>query len=290
MPAAVHLVLRDADPTGIVVATRDNWTGIAYALPAEDFTRLPIALEKPGVYCLLGVDENEENGAPVIYLGEADAVANRLRAGHAQLARLDVSWRRIVIFTSQADDLHKGHVRWLEAELVDRARIGARVRLTNAEKRMSRPNLPEHDAIFVQSFLSNMLTLYPLLGVNAFQDTPTNAPVSERDPLAGATLSLRLDGEVRATGRISSGGFTLLAGSLLRRHRTESFSPAAQKRLQILEDSGLVEIHDADWLRLVSDVEVSASSLAAGLVTGRSASGPEMWRTEDDRKLKEFLD
>lgn len=290
MPAAVHLVLRDADPNGIVVATRDNWTGVAYALPAEDFTRLPIALEKPGVYCLLGVDENEENGAPVIYLGEADAVANRLRTGHAQLARLDVSWRRIVIFTSQADDLHKGHVRWLEAELVDRARTGARVRLTNAEKRMSRPNLPEHDSVFVHAFLANMLTLYPLLGVNAFQDTPMNSPAGERDPLAGAVLAFRLEGEDRATGRISSGGFTLLAGSKLRRHRTESFSPAAQKRLQILEDSGLVKAHDEDWLELTADVELPSSSLAAVLVAGRSASGPESWRTEDGQKLKEFLD
>jgi hypothetical protein len=29
--AAVHLVLRDANPDGIVYATRDNWTGRAVA-------------------------------------------------------------------------------------------------------------------------------------------------------------------------------------------------------------------------------------------------------------------
>jgi len=30
MDAAVHLVLREADPNGLVIATRDNWTGKAY--------------------------------------------------------------------------------------------------------------------------------------------------------------------------------------------------------------------------------------------------------------------
>ena len=290
MPAAVHLVLRDADPNGIVVATRDNWTGVAYALPAEDFTRLPIALEKPGVYCLLGVDENDESGAPVIYLGEADAVANRLRSGHSQLARLDVSWKRIVIFTSQADDLHKGHVRWLEAELVDRARAGARVRLTNAEKRMSRPNLPEHDSVFVQAFLTNMLTLYPLLGVNAFQETPVHDADDADGAINREILTFPLEGTDRARGRVSANGFTLLAGSTLRRHRTDTFSPAAHRQLQILEDSDLLEIVDENWLELKADIEVTSSSLAAVLVSGRRAGGPESWRTASGRKLKEFLD
>lgn len=73
------------------------------------------------------------------------------------------------------------------------------------------------------------------------------------------------------------------------------FSPGERKKLSLSEALAAVDLQaptpgDADWLKLVSDVEVSASSLAAGLVTGRSASGPEMWRTEDDRKLKEFLD
>lgn len=290
MPAAVHLVLRDADPSGIVVATRDNWTGVAYALPAEDFTRLPLALDKPGVYGLLGVDENDEGGSTVLYLGEADAIENRLRSGHAQLARADVSWRRIVIFTSQADDLHKGHVRWLEAELVDRARAAAQVRLVNAEKRMSRPNLPEHDRVFVEAFLTNMLVLYPLLGIHAFQAAPQRAAAPQVDPLWSTDLEFKLDGEVRARGRVSRGGFTLLAGSLLRAQRTETFSPAAQRRVDMLESSGLLTEGTEEWLTLGQDVEVPSSSFAAVIVSGRSASGPESWRTSEGRKLKELLD
>jgi hypothetical protein len=290
MPAAVHLVLRDAEPSGIVVATRDNWTGVAYALPAEDFTRLPIALEKPGVYGLLGTDEGDEDGPTVLYLGEADAVENRLRSGHAQLARSDVSWRRIVIFTSQADDLHKGHVRWLEAELVDRARSAAQVRLANADKKMTRPNLPEHDRVFVEAFLANMLVLYPLLGVHAFQSAPERPVATPSDPLWVTELEFKLDGEVRARGRVSRGGFTLLAGSQLRTHHTESFSGAAQRRLEMLHTSELLEPGTEGWLVLNKDTEVPSSSLAAVLVAGRSASGPESWRTPEGRKLKELLD
>lgn len=290
MPAAVHLVLRDADPAGIVVATRDNWTGIAYALPAEDFTRLPIALDKPGVYALLGTDENEESGSPVLYLGEADAIANRLRSGHAQLSRSDISWRRIVIFTSQADDLHKGHVRWLEAELVGRARSAAQVRLANSDKKMTRPNLPEHDLVFVDSFLANMLVLYPLLGINAFVQAPVRADVPESEPtLWSAELEFTLDGTVRARGRVSRGGFTLLAGSTLRNQRTESFSPAAQRRREMLEESGQLQEGGDGWSVLGADVEVPSSSLAAVLVAGRSASGPESWKTSDGKKLKLLL-
>jgi hypothetical protein len=289
MPAAVHLVLRDADPSGIVVATRDNWTGIAYALPAEDFTRLPLGFERPGVYALIGSDEAGEDGSPVLYLGEAEAVANRLRSGHAQLNRADIAWRRIVIFTSQADDLHKGHVRWLEAKLVEMARSAARVGLANVEKKMAFPALPEHDQVFVDSFLTNMLVLYPLLGVDAFQQVYTPQSSEQESSFPDLMLEFSLEGEVRARGKLSRNGFTLFRGSTLRNQTTDSFSASARNRRQVLQDAGHLVDRGDGWSELTSDVEVSSSSLAAVLVSGRSASGPESWRTGDNRKLKFLL-
>jgi hypothetical protein len=84
--------------------------------------------------------------------------------------------------------------------------------------------------VFVQAFLVNMLTLYPLLGVNAFQETPVHDANNADGALNREILTFPLEGVDRARGRVSANGFTLLAGSTLRRHRTDTFSPAASRR------------------------------------------------------------
>ena len=289
MPAAVHLVLRDADHSGIVVATRDNWTGVAYALPADDFARLPIALDKPGVYVLLGADESDTDSFPVVYIGEAETVTKRLRHGHAQLARADITWRRVIIFTTQSNDLHKGHVRWLEGALVKQARKVSRVKLTNSDSNVTTPSLPEQDMIFVETFLYNMLLLFPLLGVDAFVQA-ANYTESDSEPnLHSVLLSLTLEGEVKARGRLTDTGFTLYAESMLKDAHTGSFSPSALRQWSILEDNGQLDIAVNGYRKLLTTVSVNSSSLAAVLVTGRSASGPNSWRSESGKTLREIL-
>jgi hypothetical protein len=291
MHAAVHLVLRDADPDGIVTATRDNWTGKAFSMPIADFAQMRELLGGAGVYVLVGEDEEADDAIPVVYIGEAEAVRERLRPGHHQLTRTDVVWRRVVIFTSQAEDLHKGHVRWLESALVARAREAARARVMNGPTPAS-PRLPEFDEVFVGAFLANMLVLYPLLGVEAFAlPRQRAATATDDDPDTTAVLErleLMLGGEVVATGAYRSGSFILKAGSRVRVAETESAGahPAGLRRLW--KENGTTVAHDGEWMKLLRDVEVSSPSTAARAVLGRSASGPETW-VADGVKLRDLV-
>jgi len=283
--AAVHLVLRDADPNGIVYATRDNWTGRAVALPVGDFEQLRHLFSGAGVYVLQGVIEAEDD-LPIIYVGESERVSGRLTPSHGQFRSEKAVWHRAVVFTSTSDDLHRGHVKWLEAELIRRAKEASRSALANAVT-PPLPKLPEHDSVFVSTFLSNMLVLYPLLGVGAF------VPAAVKGEGAGSSAPIQLEaslgGEVIAKGLYAPDGFVLQAGSKIRKASTDSLhGPARRQRQVLLENDQLVEA-DSEYWELLSDVELATSSTAAQLVYGRSASGPESWKTSDGIRLKDLI-
>ena len=290
MDAAVHLVLRDADPGGIVVATRDNWTGKAVSLPIADLGLMKEILRSAGVYVLVGVlDDGSE--IPAAYVGEAEEVVARLTSRHGQLKRSEIAWQRVVVFVSQADDLHKGHIKWLESKLIELARAAGRVSLTNSTNPTA-PTLPRFDEVFVEAFLSNMLVLYPLLGVSAF------APgAAKRTPAGqGSTsvpqdeLLLRKGGDVVARGRCSNdGGVTLLAGSLVSKTVASYTGPNLLRIRGHFLEQGWLEERDEDWWRLSKDYDCPSSSTAAGVVTGGSISGPQAWKNEAGTPLAELL-
>ncbi len=300
MPAAVHLVLRDADPSGIVIATRDNWTGKAYGLPVGDLQYLLPALSGAGVYILVGEDESADDDLPVVYIGEAEDITSRLRPNHSQLSRGDIEWRRVVVFASQSDDLHKAHVRWLEAELVRRAKIASRCRLTNGNTPPS-PRLPEFDEVFVQAFLDNMLVLYPLLGVDVFSpprasrrqpatEVAGERPVQEKiNPVRDTELLLHVAGEVCARARIEADKkLTILEGSSIVRRGQESESRKAAVTRQLLVDNGNVVEKNEDWWTITTDHGPLSPSAAGVLVLGYSVNGRLVWKTDNGVTYADF--
>jgi hypothetical protein len=283
--AAVHLVLRDADPTGIVYATRDNWTGRAVALPVGDFEQLRHLFAGIGVYVLQGVVEGEDD-LPIIYVGESERISGRLTPSHGQFKNDSAVWHRVVVFTSTSDDLHKGHVKWLESELIRLAKEASRAALANSVT-PPLPKLPEHDSVFVSTFLSNMLVLYPLLGIDSFTPpTVRGGAGSDPDPIK---LHASLGGEIIASGLYAEDGFVLLAGSKIKKESTESLHGPAKRQRQVLKDNEQLADFSNEYWELLSNVELPTSSTAAQLVYGRSASGPESWRTTDGVRLKDLV-
>ena len=293
MPAAVHLVLRDADPSGIVIATRDNWTGRAYGLPVGDLQYLLPALSGAGVYVLIGDNEDADDDIPVVYVGEAEDITSRLRPNHSQLSRADIAWRRVVVFASQSDDLHKAHVRWLEAELVKRAKLASRCRLTNSNT-PPLPRLPEFDEVFVQAFLDNMLVLYPLLGVDVFSPPRASRrqlvaetlaePLiqGETYPISNTELVLRVAGQIRARARIEEDKrLTILEGSNIARRGHESESRKAAATRQLLVDNGNAVEKDEDWWAITTEHGPMSPSAAGVLVVGYSVNGRMIWQTDN---------
>jgi hypothetical protein len=289
MDAAVHLVLRDADPNGIVTATRDNWTGKAFSLPIADLGLMKELLRSAGVYVLVGIIDDGSD-SPAVYVGEAEEVKSRLTSRHGQLSNSTVAWQRVVVFVSQADDLHKAHIKWLESTLIGLARTAGRVVITNSTTPAA-PSLPQFDGVFVEAFLSNMLVLYPLLGVSAFQSgVSTRRADSAVSSAPQDVLELRKGGKIIARGRCTdAGGVTLLSGSLISKTAAAYAGPIVVRNRQHLHEQGWLDEYDGDWWRLTVNHDCPSSSTAAGIVTGSSVQGPQAWKNAGGTALADLL-
>lgn len=299
MDAAVHLVLRDSNPNGVVIATRDNWTGRAIALPIADLLAKKEPLSTAGVYVLVGVMEDGAE-TPTVYVGEAEEIAERVTASHKQLQSKQVTWQRAVVFVSTGGDLNKAHIKWLESTLISLGRAAKRVHLSNGTT-PTPPALSEPDEVFVRSFLANMLVIYPLLRVNAF-DVPVVPAVpaatktaGDPGPTEGLEVYLhRGRGKARkvvATGRTTaSGGLVLLPGSLVKRKAAEHVGDAVVAHRTHLQEAGALTAHDDEWWELTSIYEISSPSTAATVVSGSAVNGLLVWKdAKGEKSLAELL-
>ncbi len=147
----------------------------------------------------------------------------------------------------------------------------------------SRPNLSEADTADAESFLEDMLLIYPLLGVTAFEvataELPRNFPEA---PL----LYIRRGG-ASAVGRDTPEGFVVLKGSTGRIRATD----ATQRyiltlRQKLLQDGVMIEADG--MLRLTQDYPFESPSTAAAALMGRNANGREEWKDETGQTLKEI--
>ena len=77
---SIRLFLVDGAPNGLLTAEIMNWTGHVLTGPRS---KLPELLERPecartGIYFLVGPDP-ENSMRPLVYIGESDDVASRLK-------------------------------------------------------------------------------------------------------------------------------------------------------------------------------------------------------------------
>jgi hypothetical protein len=224
-PTWIRILLADGTPDGIRIIEKSNWTGVAIVASRG---QLPEALARselgrPGVYVLTGPGEG---GSPSLYVGEADALRERLKQ-HA--ANKDF-WTRFVAFVSSNEGLNKAHVRYLECRLITLARAANQWAIENGTV-PAEPPLSEADRADAEGFLREMLVIYPILGIDAFDAASTEAPV------AGLATELRLNERgAEGTGREVPEGFVVVAGSRARVEEVSSIHTfLSDLRSQLLE-------------------------------------------------------
>src|ERR1700722_702301 len=127
---SIRIFLVDGSPTGLRTAEIPNWTGHVLVAPR---IRIQEALLRPeatktGVYLLVG----EEAGRPIVYVGEGDSIADRIRI-HAKDADKEF-WERVCLITSKDVNLTKAHVRYLESRLVKIIKEAGRGTVTNGNE------------------------------------------------------------------------------------------------------------------------------------------------------------
>jgi hypothetical protein len=278
-PFTLHIFVPDGDPDGLRLVTRSNWTGKAIVFPRPLFTQLRDRDEfkQTGVYLVVG--PRAEGGGEMLYVGEGDPVLDRLK-GH--YANKDF-WTKAVFFVAGMEHLNKAHVQFLEAQLVARARSTKRMPLDNGNI-PTEPTLSESDRAYMNVFLDNMLGILPLLGIDAFEQSPSSVSLSE-------TPLLTCQGKgVSATGYDTPQGFVVKAGSFAAMEEApslKSYFPNISKLRTELLTSGVL-ISEGNKLRFTQDSTFNSPSQASSVVFATSPNGRIDWKGSTGRTLKQL--
>ncbi|MFT4041376.1 MAG: GIY-YIG nuclease family protein [Thermomicrobiales bacterium] len=316
-PFSIKMLLADGTPDGLKLVEKSNWNGIAVMCARADYPQARSRKEfnRPGVYVLIG-PSTAGAGRQTLYIGQADHARDRLD----QHLRGKADWTHLVLFVSRDDALNKAHVHYLESQLYALAKQTRRADLSNGNA-PSAPFLSEADRADAEAFMDDMLLIYPLLGVNAFQPpdepapltleltkpgvTTTPSPITTTLPLITTTpppVTTTLPPESRDTGRPrlhfktkgvdaegeeTEDGFVVFAGAIGRPTPRQSIhtQPNLVRIREELRASGIL-VEEGGNLRLTKDQTFTTPSAAAGVLIGGAVNGRTAWQDAQGRTLK----
>ena len=277
---SLELFFIDGRPDGMLTAQVFNWTGHVLRSPR---TQMKDALSRPeaahtGVYILVG----EMNDTPTAYIGEAEELRTRLQ-DHVKKKEW---WDTAVLVTTTANNLHKAHIKYLEARLYEIALSDGSVQLDNSNT-PTRSSLSEADRANMESFLDTLKMVLPAIRVDMFMD--------KIKPAATAILDGGIDDllkpvfnlvsrkhRVDARAQIIDGEWVILKGSI-GRHGHANNNSATISRIsklhQQLLNSGVV-ISENGQLTFQDNYAFRTPSGASDILLGYSSNGRREWKSE----------
>jgi hypothetical protein len=293
----VRLFLVDGTPTGIITAEILNWTGHLIVAPRS---RLKEVIDRDeakrtGVYFLVG-DDTDQPSKSKVYVGEADAVQDRIKS-HA----VDPSkefWTRVCIVTSKDLNLTKAHVRYLESRFVEIAKAAGRANLANGND-PAKKSLPESDVADMEFFIEQVRLILPIVGFDFLRAkaTPASAmqTASEVENLKGHPVELIMKSQshkYEAHGIESDGEFTVLAGSHATLETGFAQNSYAALREQLIKEGRLKQVDGQQpVLEFTENVSFSSPSAAASVIANHNSNGRTEWKLiSNGQTLKEWQD
>lgn len=281
--ASIRIFLADGTPEGLRLIEKSNWTGLGIVCPRSQYAqaRQRGEFSRPGVYVLVGPGES---ALPQIYVGEAEELRSRLD-NHQQNKDF---WTRLVAFTSKDGNINKAHVRYLESRLIALANAAKRAEVANGNAPVL-PALSEPDTADVENFLREMLLIFPILEVSAFQLSGAGQPASSTQGTSRATeAALQLTGpQTSATGTDTAEGFVVAAGSRGRLEEVRSMHEWLRNIRQSLIGQGIL-VPGGDQVVLTQDYAFDSPTSAAGVLLGRAANGRTEWKNRRGKTLKQL--
>jgi hypothetical protein len=273
-PFSITLFVPDGDPDSLRLVEKSNWTGIGVVFNRTNYKQVVIQEEfsKTGVYVLVG--SSEGSGLPTIYIGEGDPVKDRLREHYSKKD----FWNWAVFFVTKDNSLNKAHVQHLESRLLELAHAAKQCKLNNNQKPLT-PTLSKSQTADVESFLLDMLSIFPLLGLSVFEKTETNSRPSE-------SLFIEAKG-IKATGYEDPKGFVVAKGSQAVKQETNTVPSYVTTLRKDLLEQGVLIANDSHF-SFTQDQVFTSPSTAAAVVKGGSANGRDDWRSKTGKTLKQI--
>ena len=273
-PFSITIFVPDGDPDSLRFVEKSNWTGIGVVFNRTNYKQVVIQEEfnKTGVYVLVG--SSEGSGLPTIYIGEGDPVKDRLNQHYSKKD----FWDWAVFFVTKDNSLNKAHVQHLEARLLELAHAAKQCKVDNTQKPLA-PTLSKSQTADVESFLLDVLSIFPLLGLGVFEKTETTSK-------PGELLFIEAKG-IKATGYEDPKGFVVLKGSQLVKNEVPSIHAYMTTLRKDMLEQGVISANGNGYV-FNQDYVFNSSSTAAGVTQGRTANGRRDWKNKEGKTLREI--
>lgn len=270
---AIELFLVNGTADSIITAELSNWNGKAIKIPRTEVSACRRNdIKGVGVYFLMC---QEDDGTDSVYIGEAENAQDRLvrHLQDFQSGKEEYYWNTAVLFVGS--DLNKALIRYLENRFVEIAKECGRYTVLT-KNTYKNTVLKESQVASMEEFIDNVKILINTLGYKVLVPAPT---------ATDDTVYLFCKGSGgSAKGFVSTGGFTVLRGSIVSDHIVPSLVTRGKTYFNLrnaLEEDGV--IMDRVFTK---DYEFNAPSAASAVVLGHTSNGREDWKTEDGIKLK----
>ncbi|MDD5598966.1 MAG: GIY-YIG nuclease family protein [Victivallaceae bacterium] len=271
---SINIFLKDGDPEGLRIITQLNKTGVGVVFNRSTFaeSRKDEHFGRPGVYVLVG--SSEDSTLPIIYIGEAENILERLTNHNSKLD----FWDKAIFFTTSNNSLNKAHIKYLEAKLYEIAVTNktATLRNTQAPKKAS---LSTQDETYAENFLDDMLLTFPVVGLSVFEKV--------KKPAKKNKLLYIKAKNIVASGYETSSGFVVCKDSQVCSTETKSIHAyLSNTRKDLLKQGVLAQV--GIYYIFTQDYTFNSPSTAAGVVQGRAANGRTDWKDKSGKSLKQL--
>ncbi|MEI7687576.1 MAG: GIY-YIG nuclease family protein [Planctomycetota bacterium] len=273
-PFFIRVLVPTGDPDGLRIVEKSNWPGVGVVFNRTNYKEVVnrVEFDKTGVYVLVGT--SEDSILHTIYVGEGDPVKNRLNQHYGKKD----FWDWAVFFVAKDDSLNKAHVQHLEAELLRLAREAKQCKLDNSQSPVA-PTLSEAELALADSFLQDILSIFPLLGLGVFEKT-----VTTKKP----TDLLTIDSKgIKASGYEDAKGFVVVKGSQLVKGEVQSIHQYMSTLRRDLLAQGVI-VDNGNTYAFAQDQVFGSPSTAAGVILGRTANGRIEWKNGEGKTLKQL--
>ena len=274
----VNIEIPDGNASSVWIVGRDpDWKGNVVVCPRGCFetARSMKQFSQPGVYVLRKVIPLQ---FPQIYIGYADPIKERLNNHYANKG----FWQEVFVCVDDGGGkLNIAHIQHLEARLISMAKAANLCVLD--QNTPQPPTLSKAVESYAENFLTQLIFVLRVLGVNIFEVSPTAA-----EEKSGAKMFVLKSKGVTANGYQNSGEFVVLAKSEavieIAPHALEGSIDIFRKSL---ESQGILKAENGR-LVFTKNYPFSSPSAAAGVIIGGSADGRLQWKNDKGKSIKDL--
>jgi hypothetical protein len=269
----IQIFLPDGNPRGMKIAEFTSRTVQVVSIPRAqlDFAYTRAELANVGLYFLIG--ESESVNMPLLYIGEAEDCASRLR----QQNKSKEWWTNALVCVSKTAAFTKSHVKYLEWYCHQEAETAGRFKMDNS-------TVPTKSYVS-EPIIADLMDQFDTIRILT---STLGYPMFERiqKPSQGDVLTCKGKKAI-AKGEYTEDGLIVFAKSISNRPEANAIHSYVSTIRQQLLNQGVLEVVDQDTLRFTKDQIFPSPSQAAAVVLARNANGWIEWKYPDGRTLDE---